>query len=289
MIYDAPRFRPGGDRYVVAELGDEMSLDLSFTVQMVGRRMDEQRVSGVIETAPCFATLLVSYDPDLIGYESVCTLVEETAAGLSSLDDLELESRLFYFPVCYFDPWTRECWEGYCAKIGEKTWDPELLVEENGLADLLALRRTHSGPEYWIAALGFWPGLASLVPLDLRAQIYAPKYDPPRTWTPAGTIGFGGGVTCIYPVQTPGGFQMIGRTPVPIWDLERRASVFGESVVLLQPGDRVKFVPIDEDEFREIEARVNEGSYRYNVAEYQSFSMRRYKDWLASLDRDERY
>ena len=289
MIYDRPRFRPGGDRYVVAELGDEMSLDLSFTVQIVGRRLDEQDVGGIIETAPCFATLLISYDPDVIAYESVCALVGETIDGLGSIADLELESRLFYFPVCYFDPWTRECWEDYCAKITEKRWDPELLVAENGLSDLAALQRTHSGPEYWIAALGFWPGLASLTPLDPRAQIYAPKYDPPRTWTPAGTIGFGGGVTCIYPVQTPGGFQMIGRTPVPIWDLAQRAPVFQDSVVLLRPGDRVKFVPIDAEEFREIEARVAEGTYLYNVAEYQSFSMRRYTEWLATLDRTGRY
>jgi len=90
-------------------------------------------------------------------------------------------------------------------------------------------------------------------------------------------------------VQTPGGFQMLGRTPVPIWDLARRASVFEDSVVLLRPGDRVKFMPISADEFREVEARVAEGTYLYNVAEYQSFSMRRYTDWLGTLDRAGRY
>lgn len=65
MLFDAPRFRPGVDRYVVAELGDEMSPDLSFAVQIVGRRLDEQNVAGIIEMAPCFATLLISYDPEL--------------------------------------------------------------------------------------------------------------------------------------------------------------------------------------------------------------------------------
>ena len=109
--------------------------------------------------------------------------------------------------------------------------------------------RVHSGTEYWVASLGFWPGLPFMMALDPRSRLTAPKYNPPRTWTPQGTIGMGGAATAIYPVATPGGYQIFARIPVPIWDTKRRFPEFEKSICLFQPGDRVKFVPCSVGEF----------------------------------------
>jgi len=289
MIYPEPRFLPGGDRFVLIEFGNEMNLELNFMAQGLATAIAEQRTKGVIETAPCFASLLVHYDPDQISFADLNKEMNGLIRSLGPSDDIVLDSRLFYLPTMYRDPWTRACVEDYCAKITKKELDPDFVARINGLADAEQLVRVHSGTEYWVASLGFWPGLPFMMALDPRCVITAPKYNPPRTWTPQGTVGMGGASTAIYPVATPGGYQIFARTPVPIWDTEKRFPVFHDSIVLFRAGDRVKFVPIGKEEFEFVEAKVKEGTYIYNVVEYQKFSVRNYKAWTKVLDTTKRF
>lgn len=289
MIYEQPRFLPGGDRYMLIEFGNEMNLELNFMGQGLGTAITESGTKGVIETAPCFASMLVHYDPDEIGFDDLRKEMVSLIGSLGPSEDIELDSRLFYFPTVYLDPWTKECVEDYCNKITQKKWDPEFVAELNGLEDVQQFVRVHSGTEYWVASLGFWPGLPFMMPLDPRCMLTAPKYNPPRTWTPQGTVGMGGASTAIYPVATPGGYQIFGRIPVPIWDTEQRFPQFENSIVLFQPGDRVKFVPCSVEEFEYVEAQVAEGTYVFNVVEYQKFSVRNYKTWISTLDMTQRF
>ena len=289
MIYEQPRFLPGGDRYMLIEFGNEMNLELNFMGQGLGTAITESGTKGVIETAPCFASMLVHYDPDEIGFDDLRKEMVSLIDSLGPSEDIELDSRLFYFPTVYLDPWTKECVEDYCNKITQKKSDPEFVAELNGLEDVQQFVRVHSGTEYWVASLGFWPGLPFMMPLDPRCMLTAPKYNPPRTWTPQGTVGMGGASTAIYPVATPGGYQIFGRIPVPIWDTEQRFPQFENSIVLFQPGDRVKFVPCSVEEFEYVEAQVAEGTYVFNVVEYQRFSVRNYKTWISTLDMTQRF
>ena len=289
MIYDRPEFRPGGDRYLLIEFGNEMNLELNFMAQGLATAIAEQKTKGVIETAPCFASMLIHYEPDEISYADLSRELERLIAALGPSDDIELESRVFYFPTVYLDPWTRDCVQDYIVKIAPKQTDPEFVAELNGLSDVAQFVRVHSGTEYWVAALGFWPGLPFMMALDPRCKLTAPKYNPPRTWTPKGTVGMGGASTAIYPEHLPGGYQIFGRIPVPIWDPEKRFDVFSDSICLFRPGDRVKFVPCTVEEFEEAERRVADGSYVYNVVEYQKFSVRQYKSWVGSLDLARRF
>ena len=289
MIYEQPKFLPGGDRYMLIEFGNEMNLELNFMGQGLGTAITESATKGVIETAPCFASMLVHYDPDEISFGDLKKEMVSLIGSLGPSEDIELDSRLFYFPTVYLDPWTKECVEDYCNKITQKKWDPEFVAELNGLEDVQQFVRVHSGTEYWVASLGFWPGLPFMMPLDPRCMLTAPKYNPPRTWTPQGTVGMGGASTAIYPVATPGGYQIFGRIPVPIWDTEQRFPQFENSIVLFQPGDRVKFVPCSVEEFEHVEAQVAEGIYVFNVVEYQRFSVRNYKTWVSTLDLTQRF
>jgi len=291
MIYAEPKFLPGGDRFVLVEFGNEMNLELNFMAQGLATAIAEQKTKGVIETAPCFASLLMHYEPDRISFKDLQKEMTALVRSLGPSEDIVLDSRLFYLPTMYRDPWTRACVEDYCAKIiqRKKEPDPEFIARLNGLADADQFVRVHSGTEYWVASLGFWPGLPFMMALDPRCVITAPKYNPPRTWTPQGTVGMGGASTAIYPVATPGGYQIFARTPVPIWDTEKRFPVFHDSIVLFRAGDRVKFVPIGKEEFEFVEAKVKEGTYVYNVVEYQKFAVRNYKDWIKTLDKNERF
>ena len=289
MIYETPLFSPGGDRHISIEFGNEMNMDLNFISQNLGKTLLNNKVKGVIETAPCFASLLVHYEPEEITYDDLKSEIKKLFLSLGPSDDIELKSRLFYFPTVYLDPWTKECVEDYCSKISPKEPDPEFITKLNHLEDVHQFVRVHSGTEYWVSALGFWPGLPFMMPLDPRCKITAPKYNPPRMWTPEGTIGMGGASTAIYPAHLPGGYQIFGRTPVPIWNTKKSFDVFENSICLFQPGDRVKFVPCTVEEFEHIEAKVKEKTYIYNLVEYQKFSVAEYKKWIKNLDLNKKF
>lgn len=288
MIFEQPVFKPGGDRNLLMYLGDEMSFDLNFLVHSVARRIRDAEVSGLIELIPEMASILVSYDPNRIAYGDLIKELTAIYGALGETEGLELDSRVFYVPILYFDPWTAECVEDYRANLADKEFDVEMVIRLNELEGREQFVRVHSGTEYWVAALGFWPGLCSLLPLDPRSRMNAPKYNPPRTWTPKGTIGIGGAITCIYPDRTPGGYQIFARSPMPIWDRDQRLAAFKDSLALFLPGDRVRFVPIDRAEYDYIDAKVAEGSYKHPLVAYQRFSIRSYHAWLETIDPAER-
>src|SRR5439155_857801 len=125
----------GDDRYVLIEFGNEMNLELNFMAQGLASAIEQNRTKGVIETAPCFASMLVHYDPDAIGYGDLRKEMTALIAALGPSEDIELDSRLFYFPTVYRDPCTKACVDDYCAKIVKKEPDPEFVARINGLAD----------------------------------------------------------------------------------------------------------------------------------------------------------
>ena len=290
MIYDEPRFRPGGDRFLEIEFGDELNLELNFRAQGLGQALTRERIKGVIEIAPFFASALVHYDPDLVTFDDLKAELLRLINAVASASDVELQSRLIYMPAMYLDPWSAEAIDQYIEKINPaKERDPDFVARINGLDDAAQLVRVHSGTEYWVAALGFWPGTPFMMPLDPRCRLFAPKYNPPRTFTYTGTIGMGGGATAIYPVDGPGGYQIFARTPVPIWDMQQRLAPFKEAPYLLRPTDRMKFVPCTREEFEEIHRKCAEGSYEMNVVGYQKISLQSHREWVATLDLKARF
>ena len=290
MIYDEPRFRPGGDRFLEIEFGDELNLELNFRAQGLGQALTRERIKGVIEIAPFFASALVHYDPDLVTFDDLKTELLRLINAVASASDVELQSRLIYLPAMYLDPWSADAIDQYIEKINPaKERDPDFVARINGLDDAAQLVRVHSGTEYWVAALGFWPGTPFMMPLDPRCRLFAPKYNPPRTFTHTGTIGMGGGATAIYPVDGPGGYQIFARTPVPIWDMQQRLAPFKEAPYLLRPTDRMKFVPCTREEFDEIHRQCAEGSYEMNVVGYQKISLQSHREWVATLDLNARF
>ncbi len=288
-IYDKPKFLPGGDKYMLIEFGNVMDLELNFTAQNLAQAIQDHKVKGVYETAPCFASMLVHYEPEEIKFNDLKNEMKSLIDSLGPTDDIEINSRIFSFPTVYLDKWTKECIEDYSNKIVKKKSDPELITEVNNLDSTDQFVRVHSGTEYWVAAIGFWPGLPFMMALDPRCKLTVPKYNPPRTWTPKGTVGMGGSSTSIYPDRLPGGYQIFGIIPVPIWDTKKSFPVFEKNICLFKPGDRVKFVPTTYEEFEHVSQKVEDGTYDYNIIEYQKFSVKNYKKWLSTIDKTKRF
>ena len=288
-IYDKPKFLPAGDKYMLIEFGNIMNLELNFTAQNLAKAIKDHKIRGVYETSPCFASMIVHYEPDEIKFNDLKKELFSLIESLGPTDEIEINSRIFSFPTVYLDKWTQECIEDYSNKIAKKKPDPELITELNNLESTDQFIRVHSSTEYWVAAIGFWPGLPFMMALDPRCKLTVPKYNPPRTWTPKGTVGMGGASTCIYPDRLPGGYQIFGIIPVPIWDTNKSFPVFENNNCLFQPGDRVKFVPTSYEEFDHVYNKIEDGSYDYNIVEYQKFSVKNYKQWLSTIDASKRF
>jgi len=284
MIYDLPDIRDAGDRHLLAYFGDELNLDLNFTAQALGQRITEAQLPGIVDLVPHFASLMVQYDPDAISRADLETEMVRLAEGVRSFDEIVLDSRLVSMPVVFFDPWTRDCIADYCRSMRQKEFDVDLLVRINQLSGPDELKAVYSATEHWVTSVGFRPGLPMFLPLDPRSRLKAPKYDPPRTWTPRGAVGIGGAAMGLYAAPSAGGYQLFGRTPWPAWDIERRYPPFHENACLFRPGDRLRIVPISLEEYAMIEARLAEGSYVFNIVSYQKFSVGDYKKWLTTID-----
>ena len=274
---------------MLIEFGNVMNLELNFTAQNLAKAIEDNKIKGVYETSPCFASMIVHYEPEQIKFNDLKNELKSLIKSLGSSEDIEINSRVFSFPTVYLDKWTKECVEDYSNKISKKKPDPELITELNNLENIDQFVRVHSGTEYWVAAIGFWPGLPFMMALDPRCKLTVPKYNPPRTWTPKGSVGMGGASTCIYPDRLPGGYQIFGIVPVPIWDTKKSFPVFENNICLFQPGDRVKFVPTTYEEFEHVSNKIKDGTYDYNIVEYQKFSVKNYKNWLKNIDQSKRF
>lgn len=223
-------FHPAGDLAVLVELEGDVSVGMSTRLRAL-EMLIAQNVQGIVETVPAFRSLLVYYDPRVIGYPALCDSIAELVPQAASAT--VPPPRLVELPCCYDDP--------------ELGFDLQTVAERLGLtqAELIAL---HSSAEYLVYFIGFAPGQPYLTGTPERLTI--PRLETPRTRTPPGSVGIGGTQSCIYAVESPGGFWVLGRTPVPIYD--RKAA----QPILLRPGDRLRFRPVDRREYDRVAAAV---------------------------------
>ena len=247
MIYETPRYLYSGDQYLTIEIGDEMTLRANFKVIGLDRAIKMARVRGCIETFPGWRSLLLSYDNLAI---STRDLIAELKRILDVIPEVtEVPSRLIELPVKYGGRWGP---------------DLDFVAESNNLTPGEVVR-IHSETRHWVGMVGFTPGSPQLMQLDPEQLLSVPKYTSPRIYTPKGTVALGGSITAIYPVVSPGGYQMMGVTPVPIYDRHQSLSIFEKSPVLLQIGDRLKFIPVDAEECDFIRQQVWEESYEFKI------------------------
>jgi KipI family sensor histidine kinase inhibitor len=213
-----PRFLLAGDAALVVEFGDEISLDINRRVHILAHALEQNLLPGLGEAVPSYRSLLVHYDPLRLSYEEVKAFV---SGALQKCEGAPLpEPRLVEIPTVYG---------------GEFGPDIEFVAEHNGLS-VEEVIRLHSSATYTVYMLGFAPGFPYMG--KIPKAIIAPRLPTPRKSVPAGSVGIAGSQTGIYPIATPGGWRLIGRTPVTLFDPERSPPT------VLRPGDRVQFAPI---------------------------------------------
>lgn len=276
MFYDETNYRPLGDLYVTVEFGDELNLLLNFRVLSLNAALKANPILGVTETIPTNRSLGVVYDPFTISFERLVDQFKELEQMMGEIK--ELPSRHLTIPVWYNDPWSQEC-----ARAHDAPNNLEFMAKINGTT-VDSVIQAHSGTEWWVSAVGFQPATYQALPLDPGFTISAPKYLRPRKSTPERILCQAGKITSFYPVVSPGGYQLLGRTPIDLYDPKQRNPVFRDSPVLPQVSDRHTYVPIDEATYWETRRNVEAGTYEYQIRE-ETYRVQDYKDRLAAYER----
>jgi inhibitor of KinA len=215
MVCETPVFRPMGDRSLLVELGDKISPDVNRRVQQLMLQLQQAKLPGVRELAPGYRSLLVVFDPLAIARAELKERITEVAAqrGSGGLPP----AKLLTVPVFYGGDYGPDL-EGVAGHLGIST--DEVI-------------RLHTATMYRVYMIGFTPGYPYMG--ELPAALAVPRRSTPRTRVPKGSVGIAQRQTGIYPVESPGGWQIIGWTPIELFDPSRLLPS------LLEMGDQVKF------------------------------------------------
>lgn len=232
---------PCGDTAVTVCFGEEISEKIALKVRFLYDKMLFLLGRGVTDLIPAYSSLTVCYDPARISYVKICKTVSRVVSAGKAV--AEGKKTVHCIPVCYG------------GVFGE---DLSAVAEMHGLneEEVISL---HSGRDYLIYMIGFLPGFPYLGGMDNR--IATPRLETPRTSIPVGSVGIGGAQTGIYPMASPGGWRLIGRTPEILYKADR------EPPVLYKPGEYIRFCPVTAAEYQSIAERVARGEYVHKVTE----------------------
>jgi KipI family sensor histidine kinase inhibitor len=223
MIYENPKFLSMGDRSLLVELGDSISLDVNRRVRLLYYNLSCRKLKGIVELIPSYASLLIVFDPLMLSYSVLQTMIIKLFTNPGEMKTPE--PRTVEIPVVYG---------------GEFGPDLDWVAEFHSLTPSDVVRH-HSATTYHVYMIGFTPGYPYMG--EVPFEIVTPRRDTPRTHVPKGSVGIAQRQTGIYPVESPGGWQIIGRTPLTLFDPHATPPV------LLETGDVVTFYPIEEEEF----------------------------------------
>lgn len=223
-----------GDTALAVEFGDRIDRALSEQVLALYDRLAQALPPGVVELVPTFRSLMVHYDPLRTSRAALCRELERTLQGP---EKERRAARRWRIPVCYD------------AAYGLDLQD---VASRTGLSSAEVIAR-HGEPEYHVYMIGFTPGFPYLG--DLPAALALPRRENPRTQVPAGSVAIATTMTAVYTLPSPGGWHILGRTPVALWNRDR------DPPSVLAPGDKVRFVPIEPGEYERVARQVDTGDF----------------------------
>jgi inhibitor of KinA len=233
------RFLCAGDRALIVEFGDRVDRALSEDVLRLNAVIASSAISGVVETVPTFRSLMVHYDPLVT---TRANLEQEIGSLLDHDPSPRIGARLWRVPVCYEGEFAPDLAE--VARLTGLTLDEVVVL--------------HSGTRFHVYMLGFLPGFPYMG--DLPQALALPRRADPRLRVPAGSISIATSLTAIYPYESPGGWHLIGATPIRLFDADRpRPALFA-------PGDAIAFEAIDPVSFAEIRQAVENCTYEVESA-----------------------
>lgn len=238
-MYEKIKYLPSGDKAVVMEFGDEISKEINYNIRNVIRLISRAKIKGIIEVLPTYRSIMIMYDPLETGYLELIGKLDTLASRTAECDEEKI--RIVEIPTLYG---------------GEFGSDIDFVARHNNIT-VDEVIRIHTGTDYLVYMLGFIPGFAYLG--GMSEKLATPRLPSPRAKIPAGSVGIAGKQTGMYPSEAPGGWQLIGKTPLQLYNPKK------EPPVLLNAGDYVRYVSITKQEYFDIQKLMQEDNYKVNA------------------------
>ena len=239
-MYEKAQYLICGDSALNIEFGNEISEEINKKIRAASALIENREISGISEVVPTYRSLMIHYDPLIIEYEELISILKGIEENIKNVELYSPE--IIEIPVLYGGQ--------YGPDIENVVMHNKLTVEE--------VIKIHTSAEYLIYMLGFTPGFPYLGGMDKR--IATPRLHSPRTKIPAGSVGIAGEQTGIYPVQSPGGWQLIGSTPIELFNPD------SENPILLKSGNHIVFKSIDEEEYMKIKEEVKNNAHKCKLS-----------------------
>jgi len=277
----AVAYRQAGDKYILLEYGPNvLDLRARLRVHLLMEALTKLRLPGVRELSPGVRSVQIHYDSRVLAQAALLDRLMALETQLPDVAGLRVPSRIVHLPLAFEDSATLGAVARYRETVkAEAPWLPnnvDFIQRINGLDSRDMVRDAIFDASYMVMGLGdVYLGAPCAVPLDPRHRLLTSKYNPARTHTAEGTVGIGGIYMCIYGMDSPGGYQLVGRT-VPIWNKFLHNRQFGNEPWLLRFFDRVRFYPVSEaelerfrDDFRAGRAQVRIEDALFDLDEHE--------------------
>jgi urea carboxylase len=280
------RYSYGGDEFLFVELSEEMSFRANFKARAILQRLEQRELPGLIDLCPNSTSYLIRFDPDELAPDALVRELKGIESKLGDPADFHFRSRVIDVPILYDDPWSTECLMRYRDRHQDPgATDLEYMARINGFRSVPELIEAHASAPYLVMGVGFTPACYWSVAMVPREKIIvAPTYIRPRLDTPERAFSHGGCFAAIYPSPGPGGYQLIGMAPAPIFDPAQALPDFADSPVFTRTGDIFKHRPIDRNEFDALRAEVEAGTFRYTIHEHDVEPGRFFEDPAGFVD-----
>ncbi|PIA72116.1 urea carboxylase [Pseudomonas sediminis] len=279
-------YRQAGDAYILLEYGDNvLDLALRLRVHLLMEALKAEPLRGLEELAPGVRSLQLRYDSRVLHQRTLLDHLLRLERQLGDVAELKVPTRIVHLPMAFEDSATLAAVERYRETVrSEAPWLPnnvDFIQRANGLESREEVRDILFDASYLILGLGdVYLDAPCAVPLDPRHRLLSSKYNPARTFTAEGTVGIGGMYMCIYGMDSPGGYQLVGRT-LPIWNKYVKNAQFENGQPwLLRFFDQVRFYPVSEAELDEFREAFREGRAQIRI-EQSEFDFAAYNRFIA--------
>jgi len=276
--------RADGDKYLLIEYGPRaLNLGLRFRVHLLEGKLRAANLKGIIDITPGVRSLQIHYDSRKLHREDLLTAIESFNADLPERPQIAVPSRIVHLPLSWNDPATQLAQAKYGQAVRpDAPWLPdniEFIRRINGLSNIDEVHRIVHEASYLVLGLGdVYLGAPVATPTDPRHRLVTTKYNPARTWTPENAVGIGGAYMCIYGMEGPGGYQLVGRT-VQVWNTHRVTQTFLDGTPWsLRFFDQIRFYPVTTEELQELRRDILNGRFnprieetKFSLSEYESF------------------
>lgn len=227
------KYIPSGDSAFIVKFGEIISPEILSQIRLFVEILKKSKIVGVLECVPAYCDVTVHYNPLQVSYQVLIGEFKEIEASISEEFGKVSEGKLVRIPVCYG---------------GDFALDIEDVASQTGLKSEEIIQK-HSGVEYLVYMLGFTPGFCYLG--GMNEVLNTPRKTNPRQKIFAGAVGIAGSQTGIYPIESPGGWQIIGRTPLKLFN------PVSTSPFLLEAGNRLEFYSISKQEYKKLNEHEN--------------------------------